>query len=174
MLQFVDKFAGTPIRDLRSGRQIATLGDPILNPNNLVIEAFYGISRVRPGRVVFTSDIREVGQLGVIVKSKDKLMETDQLVRLKELIDLDFELKGKRVITDKKRKVGKLVDYAIDARSFRVEKLYVRPSVIRSIGKGDLVVGRKQIVEINDEEIVVKDSEIYANASRQASLTPAS
>lgn len=168
MLRFIDQFPGLPILSLRNGRTIAKLSDPIIDPNNLTIVAFYCELRTTDGdTVVFVNDIREFSNKGIIVDSEENLMEIEGLVRLEKIIEINFSLIDKKVISDKKRKVGKVTDYTIDDRTFSIEKLYVRPTLLKNISGGDLIIGRRQIVEVNDSEVVVKDADIQVGAKKK-------
>ena len=176
MLRFVNQFTGSPIKSLRNGRTIGRLSDPILDPRDLSIAAFYVEVRALGGELVlFSDDIREYTSSGAIVDSEDNLMETDGLVRLEELQEINFSLVGKQVITDKKRKVGKVSDFTVDDASYQIEKLYVRPPMVKSISSGERIIGRRQIVEVNDSQIIVKDADIRSDQksrSRKAAFNP--
>lgn len=174
MLRFYDTFYDMPIRSLRTGRQIGKLGDHIINPDNLRLDAFYVQQRLSGAQLyLFASDIREIGRLGAVIDSEDSLMEGDDLVRLEKLQEINFLMQGKKVETDKKRKVGKVVNYAVDDASFLIEKMYIRPSIMKGFTSGDLVIGRQQVLNVTDSKIVVKDTDIKAQESaRKPSFNP--
>lgn len=143
---------------LRTLGVVATAQRPIVNPNNLKIEGWYCQDQFSKNTLVLLSkDIRDIVPQGLAVDDYDNLSEPDDLVRLKEIMELDFDLIGKHVVTDQKRKVGKVNDYAIDVESFFIQKLYVTQPVYKNLSGGQLSIGRTQIIEITDRQIIVKD-----------------
>lgn len=161
MLRFINSFRDVDILSLRNGRPIGKVGDPIINPNNLSIEAFYAHSpRESEHRVIFAADIRELSVRGVIVDSEDNLMELEGLVRLEKVLAIDFQMMDKKVVTKSGKSVGKVMDYVVDDKGYEIQKIYVRPAIVKAFTKNDLIIGRNQIVEVNDKKIVVKDTDI--------------
>lgn len=162
MLALQKTFEGMPIMSLQSGGRLGELGAPIIDPRKLQITAFYAEgSRIHEISVLHTSDIREVGPLGVIVNDADQVMTAeDGLVRLQEVIDLNFSLIGKLVIDDTKRKIGKVTDYTIETDGFTIQKLHVSQSIMKNIASSGLIIGRAQIVKVTDKEIIVRSAAV--------------
>lgn len=158
MLLWREKIQNVPIMSLQTGAQLGVATEPIIDPHTLKIIAFYCEGKLieyQPA-VLHTDDIREFGQLGFIINDSDDIMPLDNLVRLQSILDLHFELIGKRVIDNTKHKLGKVNDYIIDADSFEVIKLGVQQSLLKAINTTELIIDRRQIIEINDDAIVVE------------------
>lgn len=154
-----------PILSLRTGTEVGTALAPIIDPNNLKIEGFFCRNgRKRP--VLVTRDIRDVLPQGIVVNDEEALTEPEDLVRLKDLIQINFELLGKPVETVGKQKLGKVEDYSTETESMIIKKLYVAQPIYKSLGGGNLGVDRTQIVEITDKKIIVNDldSKVPAHA----------
>jgi uncharacterized protein YrrD len=158
MLTPIKRFIGVPILSLQTGSEIARTSDAIIDPRQLKIVAFRvsGNNLDHPESVLYPEDIREISTIGIIVDSSDKLMSTEGLVRLQEIIDFGFVLDGIRVEDDRHRKLGSVKDFALDPDSFIVQQLYVKPSLVRSLSVTTLVIHRSQIASINNRRIVVK------------------
>jgi uncharacterized protein YrrD len=159
MLQLSGSLINRPVLSLRTGGVVATTTGTIINPTNLKIEGLYcmdAFQRKKP-LVLLYQDIRDVIAQGFVVNDHDALAEPDELIRLKEVMNLHFELIGKPVRTVSKDKVGKVVDYATDTTTMFVQKIYVGQSLFKSITGGSLGIDRTQIVEITDRKIVVQD-----------------
>lgn len=151
------------ILSLRVGEVIANSFTPIINPNNLKIEGFFAQERgVKSTCVLLSQDIREILPQGFVVNDHEVLSDPNDLIRLKKVIDIAFELIGKKVITVTGKKLGKVNDYAVDSSSLIIQKLFVSPNIIKSLGLGSLSIDRTQITEITDKKIVVKDLEAKA------------
>jgi len=143
---------------LRTGGAIATIIGPIINPDNLKIEGFYCEDRYDKTQLILLfQDIREILPQGYVVNDHDVLVEPDELIRLKDVISLDFELIGKSVVTVSKQKVGKVSDYATETETMMIQKVYVAQSVFKSFTGGSLSVDRNQIQEITPRRIIISD-----------------
>lgn len=142
---------------------VATVTAPIINPNNLKIEGFYCQDRFDKNLLVLLyQDIRDILPQGYVVNDHDVLSDPDDLVRLKDVIKLDFELIGKPVVTLSKEKVGKVSDYAADTETMYVQKIYVSQSILKSLTGGSLSIDRTQINEITPRRIII--NELMKNA----------
>lgn len=158
MLQLSQSLLNQPVMSLRTGAPIATTTAAIINPNNLKVEGFYCEDRSNKDRlVVLYQDIRDVIPQGIVVNDHEVLTPPDELVRLKDIIELNFELIGKPVVTAGKEKLGKVNDYATEVSTMYVQKLYVGQSLLKSLAGGSLSVERTQIIEITNRKIVIKD-----------------
>ena len=82
---------------------------------------------------------------------------------------LNFSLIGLTVKTKKGTKLGKVIDYTFDSETFSVIQLIVKRPVMKAILDPELVIGRSEIKEVNDYEIIVKDEEnkIRQRATKQ-------
>ena len=143
---------------LRTGQPIATVTAAIFNPNNLKIEGFYCQDRYdKTELILLYQDIREVLPMGYVVNDHEVLVEPSELVRLKEVLEINYELIGKPVQTIAKHKVGKVTDFATETETMYVQKLYVSQSIFKSLTGGSLSVDRTQINEITPKRIIISE-----------------
>lgn len=158
MLQLSASLVNLPVMSLRTSGMVAKAKTPITNPNNLKIEGWFCEDQFnREALVLLTKDVRDIVPQGLAIDDYERLSPPEELVRLKEIIDLQFELLGKAVITDHRRRLGKVSDYAVDTTSFLVQKLYISQPLYKTISGGQLSIDRSQIVEITNSQIVVRD-----------------
>ena len=147
-----------PVLSLRTGGIVATTLQAIINPNNLHIEGFYCQDSFDKKRLVLlTQDVRDLIPKGLVVNDHSVLSEPGDLVRLNEIMKLNFELIGKPVVTQHKARLGKVTDFATDAVSLYIQKLYISQSVFKSLAGGNMGIDRSQIIEITSRKIVVQD-----------------
>jgi sporulation protein YlmC with PRC-barrel domain len=166
MLQLSAGIINKQILSLRTSTPIATVMAPIFNPNNLKIEGLYCQDRFNKKELVLLfQDIRDQLPQGFVVNDHDVLVEPSELVRLKEILELDFELIGKPVETVSKHKVGKVSDYAVEMETFYIQKLYVSQSIFKSFAGGSLSVDRSQVQEITPRRIIISELERTAGAT---------
>lgn len=129
----------------------------VINPNNLKIEGFYcDDGESKEPKILLVQDIREIIAQGMVVNDTDALTDSEELVRLKKVLMINFQPIGKPVVTTEKEKLGKVNDYAADSQSLYIQKIYVTQTLLRSLGGSQLGIDRSQIVEITNKQIVVK------------------
>lgn len=158
MLQLSAALLNKSVLSLRTGAPIATITRAIFNPNNLKIEGFYCQDRFdKKELVLLYQDIRDIMPQGYVVNDHDMLVEAKDLVRLKEVLELNFELIGKQVETISKEKVGKVSDYATEMETMFVQKIYVSQSILKSFTGGSLSIDRSQINEITPRRVIIND-----------------
>jgi len=148
---------------LRSGSPIGNLVEEIINPDNLKIEGWYAIDRFdRKKGVLLNQDVRCILPQGIAVNDHSDITDPKELIRLKDVMNIAFDLIGKKVRTESGKRLGKVIDYAFDKNGFFIEKIYVHQSVIKSLSGGQLVIDRSQIVEVTHEKMIVKDAVVKA------------
>lgn len=162
MLLLKDRLERVPIVSLQTGAPIAETDTFVIDPRQLKVVGFYCSGPrldVTPA-ILNVSDIREIGNMGIIVDSADVLMSPDDLVRLREILDYNFRLENKHVVAESGKKLGTVANFALDSASLYVVKLHVRPGVWQSFTTAELLVDRSQIVQVTDDEIIVKNATI--------------
>lgn len=154
------KLIGCPVLSLHVGNEIARIADPIVDPNNLKIIGFKlegKLIRDDVGNILPIESVREFSRMGMIVDSIDEFVKGEDIVRLDKILKLNFALPGMKVVTRKKEKLGKVLDYIIDINSWYIHQLIVQRPAIKAFFDPELVIPRKQIVEVDDYQVIVKD-----------------
>lgn len=159
MFQLSGSFINRPVMSLRSGGPVAQTAEAIINPNNLKVEGFYCVaqSNKKERLVLLSQDIRDLVPQGIAINDQEVLSQPEDLVRLKDILSMNFNLIGKPVVTLSKERVGKVSDYAVEVETMYVQKLYVAQSMVKSFSGGGLSIERDQIVEITNRKIVIQD-----------------
>jgi uncharacterized protein YrrD len=176
MIITIKNMLGSPVMSLQTGLPLARIDAAIINPHNLKVVAFYvsgPMVDMKPA-VVFSEDIREFGDMGVIVDSSDNIMSPEGMVRLGEVIAYQFSLDNIQVIDQQKHKLGRVENYTLDPISFMIQQLYLKPTWIKSFSIANLTIGRQQIVAIDNQKITVKSPTVRDDVSQKvANLAPA-
>lgn len=162
MLVPAERFEHAPIMSLQTGSELARTSHAIIDPRSLVIVAYQleGPLLDQPTSLLRVVDIREIGPLGMIIDSVDELIMPSDVLKIKEVYELQFELNGKPVFNEKNRKVGKVIGYTIEAGNFVIQQLRVRRPFLKSFGDTELLIHRSQIIRVSDEQITVKMPEV--------------
>jgi len=162
MLISAERFDNTPVMSLQTGSELARTSRAIINPHNLTIVAYELTGHLLDHNptLLRIADIREIGPLGIIIDSVDELIDVNYVLKIKEIYELNFNLVGLRVIDDKKRKVGTVIGYTLEAGNFVIQQLRVKRPFLKSLGDTELLIHRSQIIKITDNLITVKSPSI--------------
>lgn len=171
MLQLSESLLKKSVLSLRTGTPVANINAFIINPNNLKVEGFYCQDN-RDGKelILLSQDIREILPNGYVVNDHDVLVDAEDLVRLRDVLELRFDLIGKQVVTVDKEKVGKVSDFATDTDTMFVQKIYVAQSILKTITGGSLGIDRSQIQEITPRRIIISELMKKAPAAAAAPI----
>jgi sporulation protein YlmC with PRC-barrel domain len=117
-------------------------------------------------------DIRQLAPQGILVDSEEALAELGDIVRVAPLAEQNWSPIGIKVVTDMGRSVGKVETYTIAPDQFVVQKLHVRRPVWQSLTGASVIIDRNQVVDVTDNQIVVRDTELIAGAVAPAADLP--
>ncbi|MBP6962077.1 hypothetical protein KBB49_00905 [Candidatus Saccharibacteria bacterium] len=172
MLQLSSIFYNQKILSLRSGGPIGHASCPLIDPDNLKIEGWYAtaLGDKKP-MILPVMEVRDIISKGIVVNDHSSLTHIEDLVRQKRIIELSYELIGKLVRTDDKKRLGKVQDYAVDDESLFIKKLYINQNIFKNLTAQQLVIDRNQIIEITDKEIIIKNYREKAPVGETATAT---
>ena len=162
MLIVGSKMIGGRVLSLHVGGQVASIRDAVIDPEDLHILAYTlsgPIIQNDPdvGDILVTDDIREVNMDGSIIDSTDIFVNREDVIRIDEVMKLNFNLIGLKVVTKAGKKIGKVIDYTFDSQSFMIYQLIVqRPVGFIAINDPQLTINRSQIIEIDDYTVTIK------------------
>ena len=174
MLILGSKLIGIPIMSLQTGTRLALTKTAIINPSNLCIVAYEVTGPLLSKRPAYLriADVRELSPVGLIVDSDEELIGKDDVIVIQKLLDLNFNLIGMNVLGEDKSKIGKILNYTVEAESFTIQQIMVKPNLIKSISKSELLIHRSQIVEINNSTIIVRSTNIKSDSSKPEEEKP--
>lgn len=162
MLVAASRLIGTPVLSMQATGQIASIGSPIVDPKSLKIIAFYltgPLVNKAPANILDASSIREYSRYGMVIDSIDELVEPDDVIKISEVLKLNFTLNDLKVETKKGSKLGKVSDYVVTDDNFSVQQIIVKRPLIKGFIDPELTIPRREIVEVTDYKIIVKDEE---------------
>lgn len=158
MLKLGKDLINISVMSLRTGSPIGTATSMIINPNNLKVEGWYVQDQFSKKKLVLLSeDIRDFIPQGFAVNDHEVLTEESELIRLKPILEIAFDLNGKYVASQSGRQYGRISEFAVETNSFLVKKIYAAQSIIKSFSTGSLSIDRTQIVEITNKTIIIED-----------------
>ena len=171
MLTYNSKLIGTPILSVQASGAIASIAAPVVNPDNLKILAFklQGPIVNAANNILDVKSVREYSPLGLVIDDNDELIGPEDVVKIKEVLALNFDLIGLKVETKKGSKLGKIIDFSLTSEDFTIQQIIVKRPTIKSFMDPELTIHRREIVEITDYKVIVKDEEkvIKARAAKE-------
>lgn len=162
MLVIGSKLIGQNVLSLQVGGQIASTVEPIIDPSNLKIIAYTLAGPLvdkSPENVLLTNDIREFSTMGFIIDAIDDLVDPNEIIKIRDILKLNFKLIGHRVETQKGKKIGKVIDFTVDSATFSIYQLIVKRPALKALNDPELTINRSQIVEIDDDKVIIKNEE---------------
>ena len=154
------KLLNYPILSLHTASKIAEVKALIIDPNFLKVVAFeINVASSKQCLFLETASVREFSKMGMIVDSDEEFVEQGDVIKLKEMIELGFTLENMKVLSKKKTMLGRVEDFIVTTDDFRVMQLIIKRPIYKSLIDPKLVIGRSEIHEINDTEIIVKSEE---------------
>lgn len=158
MLLAGSRLINAPILGLQTGSELARTERAIINPRTLEIVAYEvngPLLSVNPS-LIRIADVREFSDIGLIIDSSDEFVAVDDIIKLHEIYELQFNLTGMAVLDKKRKKLGKVDSYTLETTSFTIQQISVKRPLWKSFAETELLIHRTQIIEITDDAIVVE------------------
>lgn len=154
------RLIGTPVLSIQIGGPIGRVTSSILDPNTLKIIAFrLEGPLIRDNNLLDVRSIREYSEYGMVVDDIDELVTDSDVIKIQEILKLNFDLIGLKVETKKGNKLGKVSDFTVTSEDFFTKQIIVKRPVVKSLNDPELIISRQEIVEITDYKVIVKDGE---------------
>jgi uncharacterized protein YrrD len=153
---------GLPVISLQTGQPIAVIAKPLVNQTNMEIVALEcSIGRFQKNHgVVLMRDIRQFARDCVVIDSFEEIEDAGEIVRLRDVVEQNFDPINKTVVNESGDKLGRVDDYTINLKTYMLQKLYVHQSLMKSIIFNNLVIDRTQIIEVTPKQFTVRDATI--------------
>lgn len=171
MLVYNSKLIGTPVLSVQTSGPIAEISGPIIDPDNLKVIAFRLTGPIinATNQILDATSIREYSSLGIIIDNNDELVGPEDVIKIKNTLELNFNLVGLKVETKKGTKLGHITDFTLTPEDLVIQQIIVKRPTIKSFMDPELTIHRSEIVEITDYKVVVRDEEkvIKARAAKE-------
>ena len=99
MLVQNSKLMTLPILSVQDSGPIGSVATTIVDPDSLKIIAFrtYGAVSSEGGNILDARSVREYSKLGLVIDSADELILDTDVVKIKKVLELNFDLLGLKV-----------------------------------------------------------------------------
>lgn len=153
-----------PLGSIRSSARIGYINSLVINPHNLHVDALKCILMNKKEQLLSPMDIRDITPRGVIINDHDNLLDYEDAVRLKPIIDINFQLIGMAAYVGR-RKIGKVEGFAVNTDNLFIQKIYVKPGLIGRVSADSFTFDRSSIVELTNSKIIFKKNNEIKNRS---------
>ena len=163
MRLLASSFVGSGVYTIRLTSKVGHVTGVLLDPHKLTIAGFWITSKkLQDHQLLLVQDIRTLvpEKRQIIIDDLKDLSSAEELPKLKTILEVDYQIPGKRV-TQAKKRIGRAIDFGFsEASSYQVTNIVVKPPLLRRFNLAQLNFTRRQIQAINDNEIVIKSAEI--------------
>lgn len=156
MLMLYDQLIGRTIASVQSGLPCGRIASFIVDPANLAIELIT-IHDLHGAQYLLPGDVRYIGTERVIIDAEEKLSEADDLLRHQEIIHQNYSPISSKVVTESKKKLGRVTNYAIDENNWRIAKLYVTSGLFGNPLQQEQIIDASDVVSVEANKIIVRD-----------------
>jgi len=172
MLILASQIHDAPILSILNGHPVATAGKMLINADKLEVAALFCKSPGWRGydHVLLLRDIREYSHSGIIIDSLEDIEDIGEIIRLGDIVERDYQVVGKPVVTESGHKLGKAEDYSVDSGNNLIQKIYIRPSLLKNLMVNNIVIDRTNIIKAEDDKITVSDASLKTPA--KAKIAP--
>jgi len=146
------------IRSTQDGSYIGKVADLIIDPacGKLVALKLQSKKFFKP-KIICTIDIQGYTPLFLVAKDDSVVVDADEVVRTKTIIEQKIMIIGNKVKTESGKKLGICEDVLIDTATSMVIKFYVKSAGMLGPLSPDLIIPTSRVVSISRDAIVVKD-----------------
>lgn len=161
MLVMNSRLISAPVLSVQAGGPIGKITSTIIDPNDLKIIAFRleGPLINRQQNLLDARSIREYSNYGFVIDDIDELIGPDDVIKISDILKLNFDLLNLKVETKKGNKLGKVQDFTVTSEDFIVQQIIVKRPAVKALIDPELTISRKEIVEITDYKVIIKDEE---------------
>jgi sporulation protein YlmC with PRC-barrel domain len=174
MMRLSGQFNQLPVFSLHAGHPIGQINGLLIDPHKLHIAGLWtSVSRDGSARILLPQHIRELqGAKGLVIDHEDDLSMPDELIRLKEIIDIEYQLIGKKIMTVSKQHLGKVVDFVVDDLNWQITKLHGERPAWKMFLSNAFIIDRGAVHSVNDRAIVVRDGIVPVKSTKKLAPLP--
>jgi len=149
----LQKVMGSKIIGEREEQPLGIFKEILINPENGSILA---IAMLISKKVISVRDIRKWDLEGIKISDEEAIIQPEEIVKLGEIGVKKARIFGKPVETSSGKFLGVITDVLFDTDVGQIMKIYIsRKFLFFTLEKR--VIDFRQIVEITEESIIVKD-----------------
>lgn len=169
------KLIDMPVMSLQTGSPLGWVKKVYIDPDDLkipVLELYGPMIGKSTERYVETRSIREYSEYGFIVDSVDDLFDIIDSEKLSHIVNLNYDIVGLKVIALNRSHLGRIEDYTVTSDDLMIQQLVVKRPTWKSLMDSELLIPRKEIAEVNNKAVIVKDDEKTIKTKAEEDFVP--
>ncbi len=162
MLVYNSRLVGIPVLSVQAGGPIGYVSEAIVDPNDLKVIAFRlngPLISKSNANLLDVKSIREYSSFGMVIDDINELISPEDVIKIAEILKLNFNLIGLKAETKKGSKLGSISDFTLTSEDYVIQQLIIKRPLMKSFVDPELIVSRKEIAEITDYKVILKDEE---------------
>jgi len=157
MLIELSKLVGMPVGSLNEGAFVGSVRQTVISPGDAKLIGF----TIKIGSifskilVVSFQDVVDIDQGGVVINSRDNLVEKEEIVRVGEILKHKFNLIGLKAVSKDKQNLGRVQDAVVETQSGDILRLYTSRMYQNRVferSKIDKITWREVVLNCESEE----------------------
>ena len=155
MLIQATNLLGHPVASLQEKKRLGEVINILINRHDAKAIGFIvQIGSKYFGQKFFISDIDiiEIDKYGVGIHSEKDLINPEEIVKAKKIINEKFNLINLKAITKNNNVLGKVFDYVIDTQTMQVTKFYIKNLF------NERILTIQDIYRITKKAVIFKDN----------------
>ncbi|MBU2595394.1 PRC-barrel domain-containing protein [Patescibacteria group bacterium] len=159
---------------LESGAVIGKIREPIVDPNNGKVLAFdVRVGFLTKRLILSSNDIIEWQHSALLVYGMNVLVEPIEIKRVFDLIKKRVRIIGKKALTQKGVKLGRVEDVYIDSTTGMIAKYNLTHGILSNFIEEGRIIPANLVVKIDKKGIIFKDSVAEGDKSKAAATKTA-
>lgn len=169
------KLMDLPVAAMDTRAKIGEVGEILVAPENGKLLGFLINERgfsLAPRKALAIFDIKTWDPKGLVTESYDNLVDSDEIVRIKEVLDKKIILLGLKARTESGKNLGSIEDFLIDTETEMVVKYYLKDLLGKSrIFPADKVISiETKGLPFGDKAVIFSDDVVEPPTSAQGAV----
>ena len=161
MIYLASDFMGYKVISLASESDIGQINGILIDPYKFTIAGFWLETFMKGYQaypILLTQSLRQIDRRRIFINDTNELNEPEDLPKLNEVLNIDYQMIGKRIVSTTKNYLGRIEDFSFDDYNFDVVYLVVKPPLYHRLTQSRLQFSRGQIEKVSNKEIEVNVS----------------
>ena len=163
MLLQASTLLNLPVAANDTQSKIGKINKVIINPDNGELMGFI-IKQNKffaKDKILSSQDTIEIDRNGIVTPTEENLLEIDEIVRIKEIINQNIPIFGQNAITESKQNIGKINDFLIDTDMNTIVKFYIHGIF------HDKIFPANKVIRIDKNAVVFSDDVVEQTPSAE-------
>ena len=122
--------------------------------------------------ILLSQSLRQIHSRRVFVNDAEDFNHPKDLPRLKEVLKIDYQIPGKKIVSTEREYLGKAEDFSFSDEDFKIMHIIAKPPLPQRLRTSRRQFSRSQIEKIRGKSIEVRISPQAQLGSLPADLVP--